>query len=271
MDQNLVQSKQRGPLGKDIWQILKRLARGENIGIDLSTDMGPRFFNKTEGREKGGNRYISFSSHYAPRPASPPPPCTIPGARAASTPHFASPIPRCVAFLGYCQRGQLGETTVLAPPHSILWCEIYSNCRAAAQGEARQGHRRTRPQRRHALLRGERPCARLGIDHIVGRPSTPGPPGKRCRLVWPIFYPFSFSSRCLKVQESVPSSSRDERKISPSVLYFPSDNGCDRLRYPPKHPTDVCFGTFWAVSQPIAPRHRVGGACSKPFVYMCSR
>ena len=53
MDQNLVQSKQRGPLGKDIWQILKRLARGENIGIDLSTDMGPRFFNKTEGRGKG--------------------------------------------------------------------------------------------------------------------------------------------------------------------------------------------------------------------------
>ena len=143
---------------------------------------------------------------------------------------------------------------VLAPPHSILWCEIYSNCRAAAQGEARQGHRRTRPQRCHALLRGERPCARLGIDHIVGRPSTPGPPGKRCRLVWPIFYPFSFSSRCLKVQESVPSSSRDERKISPSVLYFPSDNGCDRLQYPPKHPTDVCFGTFWAVSQPIAHR-----------------
>ena len=53
MDQNLVQSKQRGPLGKDIWQILKRLARGENIVIYLSTDMCPRLLKKRRGERKG--------------------------------------------------------------------------------------------------------------------------------------------------------------------------------------------------------------------------
>ena len=73
MDQNLVQSKQRGPLGKDIWQILKRLARGENIVIYLSTDMRPRQQKNGGERERGKPvHFFFFTVRAAAIFASPP-------------------------------------------------------------------------------------------------------------------------------------------------------------------------------------------------------
>ena len=115
MDQNLVQSKQRGPLGKHIWQILKRLARGENIVIYLSTDMCPRQLKKRRGERKGETGTFLFLHPTRRGSLRPPPPARSRVPALAVPPISRRRYPVAWRFLGTASAGSSGRPRCSRP------------------------------------------------------------------------------------------------------------------------------------------------------------
>ena len=115
MDQNLVQSKQRGPLGKDIWQILKRLARGENIVIYLSTDTGPVLPKKRGGERKGETGTFLFLHTTRRGRLRPPPPARSRVAALAVPPISRHRYPVAWCLLGTARAASSGRPRCSRP------------------------------------------------------------------------------------------------------------------------------------------------------------
>ena len=147
------------------------VARGENIVIYLSTDMVPRFLIKRRGHRERGNRYISFSSHLAPRPSPPPTPARSQPARL--TRHTC-----CPAFL---------VTATVPQGAPSRRCTLAASSQTSSSAERRPAHP------------GELVRLAHRYRHIVGRSRSLRPPGKRCRLVsliFALFSPWAGAKKC---------------------------------------------------------------------------
>lgn len=157
--------------------------------------MGPRFLTNGGERERGKPvHFFLFTVRAAA--VSAPSPCALPAGTAQGAPRFAALTPVFEVIAGHpgqCQPARLTRRT----------------CRPAFLGTATVP--RGAPSRRcgpaaspQTISSAERRPAHPGklvrlahrYRHIVGRPPSPRPPGKRCRLVSLIFCLFFSSGGC---------------------------------------------------------------------------
>jgi len=171
------------------------VARGENIVTDLSTVMGPPFY-LNGGGERKGERYIFFLFTVGPPAVSTPSPRALPACRAVGAHHFVPLTPVSDVIAGHQQRGKPGEIVVRAtPPPSPRTSTVPRGAPSRRCGPAASPQTISSAERRPAHP-GELVRLAHRYRHIVGRPPSPRPPGKRCRLVSLIFCLFFSSGGC---------------------------------------------------------------------------
>ena len=157
--------------------------------------MGPRFY-LNGGGERKGERYIFFLFTVGPPAVSAPSPCALQACRAVRAHHFAPPMPVSEVIAGHGQRGKPGEIVVRAtPPPSPRTSTVPRGAPSRRCGPAASPQTISSAERRPAHP-GELVRLAHRYRHIVGRPPSPRPPGKRCRLVSLIFCLFFSSGGC---------------------------------------------------------------------------
>ena len=157
--------------------------------------MGPRFLLK-RGGERKGERYIFFLFTVGPPAVSAPISRALPAGNAVRAPRFAPPTPVFEVIAGHEQRGKPGETVVRAtPPPSPRTSTVPRGAPSRRCGPAASPQTISSAERRPAHP-GELVRLAHRYRHIVGRPPSLRPLGKRCRLVSLIFCPFFSLGRC---------------------------------------------------------------------------
>ena len=172
------------------------VARGENVVIYLSTDMGPRFFNKTEGTQRKGKPVHFFFFTLGAAAVSAPDSRALPAGNAVRAPRFVPPTPISEVIAGHEQRCQPARLTrhTCCPAFLVTAtvpqgapsrrCTLAASSQTSSSAERRPAHP------------GELVRLAHRYRHIVGRPPSLRPLGKRCRLVSLIFCPFFSLGRC---------------------------------------------------------------------------
>ena len=157
--------------------------------------MGPRFLINGGERERGKPVHF-FLFTVCAAAVSDPISRALPAGSAPGAPRFAAPIPVFEVIAGHPERSQparltrrtcrpafLGTATVPRGAPSRR-CTLAASPQTISSAERRPAHP------------GELVRLAHRYRHIVGRPPSPRPPGKRCRLVSLIFCLFFSSGGC---------------------------------------------------------------------------
>ena len=157
--------------------------------------MGPRFLINGGERERGKPvHFFLFTVRAAA--VSAPSPCALQACRAPGAPRFAALTPVFEVIAGHPEHGKPGETVVRAtPPPSPRTSTVPRGAASRRCGPAASPQTISSAERRPAHP-GELVRLAHRYRHIVGRPPSPRPPGKRCRLVSLIFCLFFSSGGC---------------------------------------------------------------------------